>query len=71
MSALLGKADGGFFMVTRRNFLIRASVKADGEVVQGITWDTAKRMKSPRLNDQTPEGRTLARVGKVLKFKQE
>jgi hypothetical protein len=25
MSALLGKADGGFFMVTRRNFLIRAS----------------------------------------------
>ena len=42
--------------------------KPDSNVVGGITWDIVKRMRAPKEKDD-PEGRTLARIGKVLEFK--
>jgi hypothetical protein len=42
---------------------------ADNTVVQGITWDIVRRMRSPKPKEEDAEGRTLARIGKVLKFK--
>jgi hypothetical protein len=36
------------------------------EMVTGITWDIVMRIKAPKDKDDTPEGRTLARIGKTL-----
>jgi hypothetical protein len=44
---------------------------AEPEMVAGITFDLAKKIRAPRENDDTPEGRLLARVGKALGVQQK
>ena len=41
------------------------------DMVAGITFDLAKKIRAPRENDDTPEGRLLARVGKALGVQQK
>jgi len=44
---------------------------AEADMVAGITFDLAKKIRAPRENDDTPEGGVLARVGKALGVQQK
>ena len=45
------------------------TAKADSKVTDFMTWDIAAKVKKPSKKDDTAEGQTLARIGKVLEFK--
>jgi hypothetical protein len=41
------------------------------DMVAGITFDLTKKIRTPRQDDDTPEGRVLARIGKALGVQQK